>query len=87
MDLQILRISSKYQVNRPCHTGWITYWTIQIPHYQMTSELADVRVIIQIALGEGFPCLIIKDDIRFGKALTGQQLSAEKQFCNCCSKI
>jgi len=37
--------------------------------------------------GRGIPSLSNKDGIRLSKALSGQQLSAEKWFCNCCSKI
>ena len=36
--------------------------------------------------GGGIPSLRIKDGIRLNKAVTGQQLPAEKRFCNCCSK-
>ena len=37
--------------------------------------------------GGAIPSLTIINGIRLCKVLIGQQLSAEKPFCNCCSKI
>ena len=65
-----------------------TNWTIWIPRYLTTSELAGRHAIIQIALGEpSISSLTIKDAIRLSKILTGQQLSVEKRFSNCWSKV
>jgi len=88
LDLLILGISSKYQVNRRRLTTWTTHWTIQIPRYLITSEFAGHHDRIQIYLGGGgIPSLTIKYGIRFSKALTGRLLSKKKRFYNCCSKI
>jgi hypothetical protein len=46
----------------------------------MTSELAGRNAMIQICPVEGILSLNIEDGIRFNKAITGQQLSAEKRF-------
>jgi len=35
----------------------------------------------------GIPSFTINDGIRFSKLLTGQQLSTEKRFCNCCRTV
>ena len=51
LDLQILRISSKYQLNRVCQTVWTRYWTIWIPHYPMTSELAGLMSWFKLLWG------------------------------------
>jgi len=58
----------------------------RIPHYLMTSELACHHAMVKISLRGRIPSLTIKYGVRLSKALTGR-LSAEKQFCNCYSKI
>ena len=55
----------------------------------LSNDLGVIRSLCHYSncSGEGIPSLIIKDGTRLRKALTGQQLSAEKWYCNCCSKL
>jgi len=55
----------------------------------LSNDLGVIRSLCHYSncSGGGIPSLIIKDGTRLRKALTGQQLSAEKWYCNCCSKL